>query len=87
MHRTIKRINVGDSQVRVVVRLEADQCMPKSHEAFVVLVTTMQMIVGMPALLSGDMPAPDKVTFEHDGTRWVVEASALVERDPNGKAT
>lgn len=86
MKRTISRINLGEDQIRVIVKIEGEECPNDTLDSFRELISMMKTFTETPHLLQGESFAPSEVKWYHNGTRWVVESQAITTKVANVQA-
>ncbi len=79
MRRTVSEARVGERLVRYRTRLEDDPSPQNSWEARQRLFTLLQTIYQTPDLINCGLSTPQKMSWYHSGTSWVIEAEATVE--------
>jgi hypothetical protein len=82
MQRFPSEARIGDAQVRYRTRLEDDPSVIGSWEARNRLLSLFQTILHSPDLINCGLNFPHRISINHNGTAWVIEAEAISEASP-----
>lgn len=77
MKRTVATTQIGTHEERHRVRIEDYPSARDSQESRVRLYALLRELVDVPSLLSCGYSPPQKISFYHSGTAWIIEAEAV----------
>lgn len=84
MKRHVSQVNLGLTQKRIRVRIEADPSPEKGIEANLHKMHLLQSIVLDPGLMACDLEPFDTLRMYYAGDRWALEAEAVIDQSPGG---
>jgi hypothetical protein len=79
MHRTSSRIPIQDDKIRYRVTIEGEEFSRGTQESRIEQFRLLMAIAEDPGLTACGMGDFHKLTMLHNGTRWVIEAEAIVD--------
>lgn len=80
MRRNITRVHQGETQTRVVAKMEGNICDRESPQSFAELIQMLRTLCDTPDLLRTETNCPESITIRHNGQNWVVESATTVVR-------
>lgn len=79
IERSFARTRLAEGQVRYAVTVTGDPCVAGTVESAIRQADMMRMLADQPATTYCGPARWQRLAVCHDGTRWMVEASAIVE--------
>jgi hypothetical protein len=74
--RSVHPTRTGDLSTKYRLKIVDDPSSPGTHEAEQRLISLLRDLADQPTLLMCGPEWPQKVSFYHNGTAWVLEAEA-----------
>lgn len=79
MQRIATSSAIGDGKTRWRVRIESDECDPKTPQLEQVKSMLLENIVQNPFLVACGLLPFQTLKMHHNGVRWIIEAEAISE--------
>lgn len=82
MNKTVGKVRVGESFIRVRIRLEEDDSPKNGAGGHYAMAQLLKTVLDNPAVMFPDGEPFDKLSLWYDGSKWIAESDTVIERKP-----